>query len=220
MTTATYQSIREYFHTTMKTDVVHDIQHVERVLRAALMIAQGMPLDQDVLIAACLLHDIGRERGGDHAKVGAKMAYDFLLGLGWEEARAAHCRDCIATHRYRGDSRPATIEAQVLFDADKLDVSGAIGVARTLQYGGMHDEPLYLLDAQGRLDLTPNTSFVGEYHFKLKRIIDMFHTEKAKEMARQRLQHMRAYYEALLQELDQGQREGKELLENLFPSVD
>ena len=59
----------------------------------------------------------------------ASQAYDFLLSLGWDEGGPDGCA-CILTHRYRSDRPPQSIEAKLLFDADKLDVTGAIGIAR------------------------------------------------------------------------------------------
>lgn len=117
------------------TDAAHDREHIYRVLYAALEITETEEgVDADVLTAACLLHDIGREAQFRdpslcHAEVGSRMACDFLLGLGWDRARAGWVRDCVLTHRYRTDRRPRTLEAKILFDADKLDVTGAMGVA-------------------------------------------------------------------------------------------
>ena len=112
-------------------DSAHDAEHVRRVLYLALEIAESEPsADRDVLIAACLLHDIGREEQFRdpslcHAQVGAEKAYRFLLDHDFSEDFAAHVRDCIRTHRFRSGDPPATIEARILFDADKLDVTGA-----------------------------------------------------------------------------------------------
>ena len=89
----------------------HDAEHVYRVLYAALDIAQTEPAaDLDVVIAACLLHDIGRaEERQDpsvcHAQVGAEKAYRFLLGIGQDEPFAAHVRDCIRTQIGRASCR-------------------------------------------------------------------------------------------------------------------
>ena len=93
----------------------HDAEHVYRVLYAALDIAQTEPAaDLDVVIAACLLHDIGRaEERQDpsvcHAQVGAEKAYRFLLGIGQDELFAAHVRDSIRTHRFRSDAPPVSL---------------------------------------------------------------------------------------------------------------
>ncbi len=74
------------------------------------------------------------------------------------------------THRFRRDSQPQSLEAKILFDADKLEVTGAIGIARTLIYKGEVAEPLYHMLPDGRVsDGTGDTSpfFFQEYKYKL-----------------------------------------------------
>ena len=72
--------------------------------------------------------------------------WPYLLENGFSEAFADAVRSCILTHRFRVARPPQSIEAKILFDADKLDVTGALGIARTLLYKGTVTEPLYLLD--------------------------------------------------------------------------
>ncbi len=74
------------------------------------------------------------------------MAYTFMKELGWSEEDCRHIQECITTHRFRTDHQPKTLEAKILFDADKLDVSGALGIARSLIYKGQVGEPLYAVD--------------------------------------------------------------------------
>ena len=112
--------------------------------------------DRDVLVAACLLHDVGRpEQFADpsvcHAAVGAEKARRFLMTEGFDETFAARVADCVRTHRFRSDAPPASIEAKILFDADKIDVAGAMGIARSLLYIGEVGEPLYVLQADGEV---------------------------------------------------------------------
>ena len=193
------------------SDATHDKEHIYRVLYTALDIARTEAgADLDILTAAALLHDIGREAQARdpalcHAEVGSQMAYDFLLGLGWPETRAAHVRDCVLTHRFRDDRRPASLEAKILFDADKLDVTGAIGIARTLMYGGQIAQPLYYLDGQGNILTDPQSppSFFREYNYKLRGTADTLYTEQARALARSRRVVSDAFYDALLGEITQ-----------------
>jgi uncharacterized protein len=206
------RKIERYMLSCMK-DSAHDAQHIYRVLGLAGDIAEheGGDVDRDILIAACLLHDIGREAQFKnpavcHAEAGSEKAYAFLLGLGWSEERAAWVRDCVLTHRYRTDRRPATIEAKILFDADKLDVSGAIGIARTLYYGGHENLGLYSRGPDGLIldgcEDGPNT-FLQEYKHKLEHIGDSMYTARAREIAAERAPIAKAFYESLLSELRQ-----------------
>lgn len=132
-------------------DSAHDRDHIYRVLYLALEIAQTEKnVDRDMLICACLLHDIGRGEQFenpklDHARVGAEKASRFLLENHFPPNFVRKVCDCIRTHRYRAEDPPESLEAKILFDADKLDVTGAVGIARTLLYKGKVSEPLYSL---------------------------------------------------------------------------
>jgi len=223
MNTAVYKKIESYMLECMK-DGAHDSEHIYRVLNYALDIAEQYTVDTDVLIASALLHDIGRgaqfkNPALDHAAVGSEMAYDFLTASGWSSDRAEHVRKCISTHRYRKNNEPESIEAKILFDADKLDVTGAVGIARTLAYTGIVGEPLYSLDA-GReiLDGTKDTapSFFQEYNFKLKHIYDGFYTERAKAIASERKESARLFYEEMLNEVKEPYKNGRRLLNNIL----
>jgi len=203
------------------SDGSHDSEHIWRVLYIALEIAQTEEdVKDDVLIAACLLHDIGRaEQFADpslcHAAVGAEKAYRFLMEEGFGEEFAAHVRDCIATHRFRSDMPPVSIEAKILFDADKVDVAGTFGIARTLMYKGGQGEPLYtvLQDgtvSEGKEDKEP--SFFREYHDKLKNIYSCFYTRRGEEIAYSRKTVAAAFYHAMLAEARISRGAGREIL--------
>ena len=221
MTKDLYSTLEAYMIASMD-DSAHDKEHVYRVLYNALEIAKAEPeVDYDILIAACLLHDIGRkDQVADpslcHAEVGSEKAYRFLLEQGLPEDFASHVRHCILTHRFRKNLPPQTIEAKILFDADKLDVTGAIGIARTLLYRGTVLEPLYRLLPDGTIsDGTHDIghSFFREYKFKLEKLYDRFLTEKGAELAKERQAIAAAYYESLYKEVNEGYTAGREALQ-------
>ena len=222
MTEREYREISDYMRAMMPAcDDCHGAEHVQRVLYNALLLARyEEDVDRDVLIAAALLHDVGRKAQDadptvSHARVGSGLAYDYLLSRGWPEEKAAHVRDCVRTHSFRADDPPRTIEAKLLFDADKLDVCGAVGVARTLQYGATHAEPTYTRDDAGQIrDGTGEEpdSFFHEYHYKLKRVYDGFYTKKGTEMAKKRRQIMDDFCAALLRETRGAEAEGARLV--------
>lgn len=212
-------------------DSAHDAEHVRRVLFLALEIAAAEPAaDRDVLIAACLLHDIGREEQFRdpslcHARVGAEKAYRFLVSQGFPEPFAAHVRDCVRTHRFRSGDPPATIEAKILFDADKLDVTGAIGMARTFFYAAQVGQPLYTLLPDGTVsDGTAEEpegchSVLREYKFKLEKIYDRFLTLRGEEMARRRQAAMVSIYESILAETREPYETGGSILRRCIEST-
>ena len=223
MTKEIYQRMENYMLACMD-ESAHDREHVYRVLYNALEIAKGEAVDYDVLIAACLLHDIGRvDQIKDptlcHAEVGSEKAYRFLLEMGMAEDFAARVRHSIITHRFRKNLQPQTPEAKILFDADKLDVTGAIGIARTLMYRGTLTEPLYRKLPDGTIsDGTEDIghSFFREYKFKLEKLYDRFYTRKGAELAKQRQAIARAYYESLYREVREGYTGGQTALQNLM----
>ncbi len=189
-----------------ETDSVHDFEHILRVLRLAERIARAEGSDLSVVRAAALLHDWGRTeaqaQGLDHAAVAASRARDLLReeSPAWVEA-VTHA---IAAHRFRAGPAPATLEAQVLFDADKLDALGAIGIARVFAYGGARQQRLWAPRAE--IDLarweaegddpelhTP----VHEFVVKLSRLKERLYTRAGRAIAEERHRYMAEFYRRL-----------------------
>lgn len=224
MTHKEFSEIENYMVSQM-CDSAHDMHHVYRVLNAAIDIyrhERHESLDIDVLIAACLLHDVGRGRQlADarlcHAEEGGKMAYDYLITRSWSEDKALHVKDCISSHRYRGDNPPKTIEAKILFDADKIDVCGALGIARTLMFAGETAAPLYVLDKWNNIIMEyeneSDDSFFQEYNYKLKKLHEVLYTERAKLIAMKRQKAAAEFYEVLHEEIVQNYENGLNIKE-------
>lgn len=217
-------SLLEHYMLSCVGDGIHAADHVYRVLFAALDIASAEPgADLDVLTAACLLHDVGRpEEAADpalcHAQVGAEKAFRFLLDSGFSRDFAQKVRRCVAAHRFRSDTPPESLEAKILFDADKLDVTGAIGIARTLAYGGRYDEPLCTFLPDGSVcdgSGGAPASFLREYRFKLQGLYDHFYTARGAQLARGRRAAARDFYERILEEL-RAAWDGRRYLEDLL----
>lgn len=204
-----YNKIENYMLQCMK-DSAHDQEHIYRVLYLSLDIAKyEINVDMNILIASCLLHDIGREeqfKNPDlcHAAIGGEMAYNYLIENGWDIEKAEHVKVCITTHRFRSDNPPTSIEAKILFDSDKLDVTGTLGIARSLLYKGKVSEPLYSVDVNGNvLDGTGNESpsFFYEYNYKLKNLYDKFYTQRGQGIAKERENSAIAFYNSMLAEV-------------------
>lgn len=224
MTRAEYTKIENYMLECMR-DSAHDAHHVYRVLYMAVEIARcEQNVDYDILIAACLLHDVGRldeTRGisDDHALAGSARAFAWLVGNGYPDIFAAAVRDCVSEHRYRSAAPPSTIESQILFDSDKLDVTGMIGIARTFMYGALHSQPLYTLNsngdvADGSRDAEP--TFFAEYKYKLEGIYDKFYTARARELAEERRAAAVYAYEALYAEAKYPYERGRPIIDKLI----
>lgn len=220
----TYSLIENHMQSCME-DSAHDKEHIYRVLYNALEIAETESgVDYDILITACLLHDIGRGeqfRNPEvcHAAAGGDMAYKFLMENGFGADFAEGVRHCIRTHRYRKSEPPQSVEAKILFDADKLDVAGAIGIARTLIYRGKVGEPIYSVLPDGSVSDGANdteSSFFREYKFKLENLYDKFFTEKGRELAESRRKHASEFYDDLLKEVSGSRQKGRERLYGLI----
>jgi uncharacterized protein len=212
----TYNIIENYMLSCMN-DSAHDKEHIYRVLYNALEIAKTeVEVDYDILICACLLHDIGRDEQFEnpqlcHAMVGAQKAYQFLSDKGFDTKFANEVKNCIQTHRYRKNNPPQSIEARILFDADKLDVTGTFGIARTLVYKGKVSEPLYSVLPNGSVsngenDTTP--SFFQEYKYKLEDIYSHFFTVRGAEFARQRQKAAETFYNNMFKEVSASYENG------------
>jgi len=220
MTKEIYDLIEKYMLSCMD-DSAHDKEHIYRVLYNALEIA-GVEdeVDYDVLIAACLLHDIGRREQFEnpavcHAMVGGEKAFRFLMENGFDERFSQKVKHCIQTHRFRKSMQPESVEAKILFDADKLDVTGALGIARTLMYKGNVTEPIYHVLPSGEIsdgtqDIAP--SFFREYKFKLEKLYDKFYTARGAQLAQERRKIAVEFYENLYQEVSRGYTSGQEIL--------
>ncbi len=191
-------------------DAVHDFDHVLRVLQLAQHIGTIEGADARIVRAAALLHDIGRSEaeaaGIDHAQAAAERA-KALLARHPAPIVEAVCH-AVAAHRFRTQPEPATLEAQVLFDADKLDAIGAVGVARAFAYGGAHGQRLWApaesVDLDRWLaagdDANAHTP-VHEFVVKLSRIRDHLYTPTGRQMAAARHDYMAGFFDRLAREV-------------------
>lgn len=211
-------TVLENFMLLCMDDSAHDKEHVYRVLYNALEIAKAeTDVNYDILIGSCLLHDIGRKEQFEnpalcHAMVGGEKAYHFLTKHNFESEYAEQVKHCIQTHRFRKSNQPQSLEAKILFDADKLDVSGAMGIARSLIYKGIVSEPLYSMLPDGTVSTGENDtvpSFFHEYKYKLENLYSHFYTKRGSELAKERQQSAVDFYNSLYHEANSSYKNGK-----------
>jgi uncharacterized protein len=195
----------------MDADSAHDFEHILRVTKMAEHLAQVEGADVEIVHAAALLHDIARhdEDHGDtkmdHADVSARDAKSFLMRNGADETFGERVAEAIRSHRFRGTAQPQSLEAKILFDADKLDSIGAIGIARAYAVAGSTNQKLYSEpkpDAvatrhQHNAGHTP----VDEFHVKLKHLHARFYTATARRIAEERHAYMTEFFERLTREV-------------------
>jgi len=197
-------------------DPVHDFNHVLRVYRLAQRLALSEGADLEIVLAAALLHDAQGEQGSgksdksrlEHHHTSADIAAEVLVAKGWPDERVKAVQHCIRAHRFRDDrEQPQTKEAKVLFDADKLDAIGAIGVARAIAYAARAGQPAYAQPSQqfitsGVTEPGEPHSAYHEYLFKLQKLKDRLFTESARALAEERHRFMTEYFERLVEEVN------------------
>jgi uncharacterized protein len=188
----------------------HGWEHTERVHRLCAHIGQVEKADLEVLAVAAYLHDVARfyqddTKGGVcHGEKGAEMAAHVLEPYNLPPEKKANILHCIRSHRFRGDHKPQTLEAKILFDADKLDAIGAIGVARTFLFAGevgarFHNPNVDLADTAA---YTEEDTGYREYVVKLSKIKDRLLTQEGRRMAESRHAFMARFFDRFLDEYE------------------
>ena len=142
------------------------------------------------------------------------MAKSVLHNLSYPDEYIRRVGDMIRTHRYRGSDIPSTLEAKILFDADKLDAIGAVGIARSFMIAGEYGQAIYKdVDINeyikgnvvggvkgGRIINLRLHSPNIEYELKLQKIPEKLFTDAAKQIAETRIEYMRNFFDMLREE--------------------
>ncbi|NHK32843.1 MAG: HD domain-containing protein [Asgard group archaeon] len=203
----------------LSKDPSHTLDHIMRVYKIAMLLATSeQGVDINILKTAILLHDIARLKEDidntgktDHAIIGAKMAEKILTELKYPSDEIKKIKHCISTHRFRGNNEPQTIEAKILFDADKIDLLGAIGIARIFMIAGKYNQKSYssqpidlyikenLVDGKsnGRIKVKSKHAPNIEFKTKIANIPNKLFTQKAKEIAKEKIKFMELFFNQL-----------------------
>jgi uncharacterized protein len=198
---------RQHFN---NAQVSHAWDHTLRVYRLCERIGPKEGADMKVLLAAAYLHDIGRA-GQDasngavcHAQEGARIARPFIYALPAFRNRKENIIHCIKSHRFRGNNRPETVEARVLFDADKLDAIGAIGIARAYLFAGEVGARLHTPDikVEEARPYSENDTGYREYRVKLRKIRDRMLTMEGRRLADARHAFMEDFFKRFIKEYE------------------
>lgn len=185
----------------------HDWSHVERVRNLAIQIGTKENARLDILEIAALLHDIARsdemKAKGEfcHAKEGANRAVKILEKYDLPAKDVEEIIHCIETHRFRSNNPPTTLEARVLFDADKIDSIGAVGIGRNFIFAGnagankMYSGKEKAVAQRGKeYAYTEDDTAVMEYEAKLKHLKDKMLTKTGQEIAKGRHEYMEEFF--------------------------
>ncbi len=189
-------------------DSAHDLEHVKRVAQNALQISNKEGGDTETVRAAAWLHDCVSlpknhpDRSRSSILAGEKAAA-FLNSIDFPKTKVKHVVHAIESHSFSAGIEPRTIEAKIVQDADRLDALGAIGVARCLMVGGKLDRPLYHSEDPFCVSREPDDSIYTIDHFyeKLFKLPELMNTERAKEMAVERIGFMKQFLNELKKEI-------------------
>jgi uncharacterized protein len=188
----------------------HDWDHTERVYRLCMHIGRVEDADWEVLAIAAFLHDVGRSYQDEskgticHAEKGAEIARTLLVNYPLSDEKKRNIVHCIGSHRFRGNNHPETLEARALFDADKLDSIGAIGIGRAFLFAGEVGARLHNPEADLRntRPYTAEDTGYREFKLKLSKIKDRMLTSEGKRLAQERHAFMERFFERFQQEYE------------------
>ncbi|WP_114753908.1 HD domain-containing protein [Flavobacterium glaciei] len=181
----------------------HDWFHIERVFKNAVLIAKNEDCDVTIVKLGALLHDIADSKfhDGDES-IGPKIAREFLESENVDEEIITHVVNIIENISFKGgnfEKKFSSIELDVVQDADRLDAIGAIGIARTFNYGGFKNRALY------NPKIAPNSGMTKEeykkndaptlnhFYEKLLLLKDKMNTVTGKQIALERHRYMEGF---------------------------
>ncbi|MGB0886509.1 MAG: HD domain-containing protein [Vicingaceae bacterium] len=188
----------------------HDWLHIERVWKNAKLIAKSEDVDIEIVEIAALLHDIADSKfhNGDE-KIGPKKALNFLIGQDADYRVIDHVLAIIENVSFKGGNEARTFnstELDVVQDADRLDAIGAIGIARTFNYGGFKNRAIYDPEIKPNLNMTKEqykattAPTMNHFYEKLLLLKDTMNTETGSKIAEQRHAFMEQYLEQFYNE--------------------
>lgn len=190
----------------------HDWFHIERVYKNALLISKNEDVNLFVVQLGALLHDIADSKfhNGDET-VGPKVAREFLMKFNVDSAVIDHVVKIIENISFAGGNelqRFNSLELDVIQDADRLDAIGAIGIARTFNYGGFKNRTMFDPEIKPNLEMTKeeykasNAPTINHFYEKLLLLKDKMNTKTGRQIASERHKFMEQFLEQFYAEWD------------------
>ncbi len=183
----------------------HDWWHIYRVWKLSVKIAESENADKTVVVLAALLHDIAdvKFNNGDET-IGPKMATEFLKSMNVDDSVITHVVNIIHNISFAGGhgvQQFKSPELDIVQDADRLDALGAIGIARTFNYGGFKNREMYNPAIQPNLHMSKEeyrkstAPTINHFYEKLLLLKDRMNTDTGKRMAAERHRFIELYLE-------------------------
>ena len=190
----------------------HDWFHIERVYKNSLLISKNENVDVFIVQLGALLHDIADSKfhNGDET-VGPKVAREFLFNINVDSKAIEHVIKIIENISFKGGNEIQKFkspELDVVQDADRLDALGAIGIARTFNYGGFKNRTLFDPDIKPNLNMSEEeykastAPTINHFYEKLLLLKDKMNTKTGKRIAEKRHKFMELYLEQFYAEWD------------------
>jgi len=181
----------------------HDWFHIERVYKNAALIANGENCDILIVQLGALLHDIADSKfhDGDET-IGPKKAKLFLESKHVPENTIEHVINIIENISFKGGHETkkfSSLELDIVQDADRLDAIGAIGIARTFNYGGFKNRAIYNPEIKPNLTMSKeeyknsDAPTINHFYEKLLLLKGKMNTKTGKEIAAQRHEFMEQF---------------------------
>lgn len=192
------------------TEGCHGWDHTERVLNLCLKIGKQEQANLEILKLAAVLHDIGRQeeylaKGKIcHAETGAKLASQILSKYNYSKELIDNVVHCVESHRFRNANTPTSIEAKILYDADKLDSIGAVGIGRAFLFAGIVGAKLHNknIDVAKTKEYSKDDTAYREFLVKLRHIKDKMMTKEGRRIAKERHKFMANFFDRLNKKVD------------------
>jgi len=205
-----FEKIKEKVKSILWKNGSHDLDHVDRVYDMCIHIWKLEWADLEILKISALLHDIWRPKQHEtkwkicHAQHWAKLAKKILEELWYKQATINNVVHCISTHRFRKWKSPETLEAKILFDADKLDSIGAVWIWRAFMYANevwakLHNDQN--TNIKESAEHWPDDTAYREYLVKLSKVKNKLFTKSAKKIAEKRDKIMLDFFNNLNEEV-------------------
>lgn len=190
----------------------HDWFHIERVYKNSMLIANEEVCDVQIVKLGALLHDIADSKFNDGDEtVGPKVAREFLESQNTDEETIIHVINIIENISFKGgnfEKKFNSIELQIVQDADRLDAIGAIGIARTFNYGGFKNRQLYNPEIAPKFNMTKEeykkseAPTLNHFYEKLLLLKDKMNTKTGKQLAQERHKFMELFLSQFYAEWD------------------
>ena len=194
----------------LKESSGHDWWHTDRVRNNAMLIGKSEECDLFIVEMASLLHDMADWKLSNY-KNDYKQIDKYLYEMSIDKKDIYHISNIIRSIDFKGSETSLeleTIEAKIVFDADKLDAMGAIGIARVFAFSAVYGREIFNPEIEPVKHYTfneyknNNSTAINHFFEKLLLLKNLMNTKTAKKIAHDRHSFMLSYLQQFFLEVD------------------